>query len=139
MVWSLFDIDNHSRNVKWINADKLWALGFTGQNTVVGGADTGIQFDHPALKTNYRGFISENKYSHDYNWYDGVRMTSGCRSRCGCNLAAPCDDQGHVGFFIFMIREHTPLELHLEVLTERLELLREANGLDVCEISSFIL
>jgi hypothetical protein len=35
--------------VKWINADKLWELGFTGQNIVVGGADTGIQFDHPAL------------------------------------------------------------------------------------------
>jgi serine protease AprX len=83
-------------NLDWINATKLWALGFTGKGTVVGGADTGIQFQHPSLIDNYRGKTSSG-FDHEYNWMDGVtnRTFPTCRSSCGCSLRAPCDDQGH--------------------------------------------
>jgi len=82
-------------NVRWVNAHKLWELGFTGKNTVVGGADTGIEFEHPALVQNYRGRVSNGIYNHNFNWYDGVRNFNPCRSPCGCNLTKPCDDHGH--------------------------------------------
>jgi serine protease AprX len=58
-------------NLDWINATALWRLGFTGKGSVVGGADTGIQWDHPALKSNYRGF-ENNQANHNFNWFDGV-------------------------------------------------------------------
>lgn len=80
-------------NVKWVNADKLWELGFNGTGTVVGGADTGIEFTHPALEHNYRGKTSQG-ISHNHNWFDGVRDFTPCRSPCGCNLKEPCDDHG---------------------------------------------
>ena len=53
---------------------------------------TGIQYDHPALVKNYRGYREGKDFKHNYNWYDGVRMETGCRSPCGCNLEKPCDD-----------------------------------------------
>src|SRR6185295_13213364 len=39
-----------------IRAPEVWALGYTGQGIVIGGADTGVQWDHPALKNHYRGW-----------------------------------------------------------------------------------
>jgi subtilisin family serine protease len=74
----------------------MWRLGFTGNGTVVGGADTGIQFNHPSLVSNYRG-NNRGVFDHNYNWYDGVTTQEfpQCRSSCGCSLKAPCDDQGH--------------------------------------------
>ena len=42
--------------VSYIRAPEVWGMGFTGQGVVVGGADTGVQWDHPALITHYRGW-----------------------------------------------------------------------------------
>lgn len=42
-------------NISYVNAPALWAMGFTGQEVVVGGQDTGYQWDHPALQSHYRG------------------------------------------------------------------------------------
>lgn len=81
-------------NVKWIGADKLWALGFDGKGTVIGGADTGIEFNHSALVSNYRGKTG-NGFNHNYNWWDGIRDFPQCRSPCGCKISEPCDDHGH--------------------------------------------
>lgn len=36
-----------------INADDAWALGHTGAGAVVGGQDTGYEWQHPALKDKY--------------------------------------------------------------------------------------
>src|SRR5262249_29571782 len=33
-------------NISKVHAPDVWALGFTGQNVVVGGQDTGYQWDH---------------------------------------------------------------------------------------------
>ncbi len=36
-------------NILKVNADDVWAAGTTGQGAVVGGQDTGYDWDHPAL------------------------------------------------------------------------------------------
>ena len=77
--------------VTYIRAPDVWALGFTGQGLVVGGQDTGIQWDHPALKLHYRGWNGAT-VNHDYNWHDSIHATG---SSCGANSPVPCDDYGH--------------------------------------------
>jgi len=57
-------------NITKIGADRVWnELGIDGTGIVVANIDTGVQWDHPALKTKYRGFDGAN-VNHDYNWYD---------------------------------------------------------------------
>jgi serine protease AprX len=78
-------------NLLQINADDAWATGYTGQGVVIGGQDTGYQWDHPALKDQYRGWNGTTA-SHDYNWHDTVTSGGG---DCGPNSPVPCDDWGH--------------------------------------------
>lgn len=58
-------------NLKIINADQVWGMGFTGKGVVIGGADTGVDWQHAALIRRYRGFDGE-KSDHNYNWHDAV-------------------------------------------------------------------
>jgi subtilisin family serine protease len=44
-------------------------MGITGQGIVVGGQDTGYDWQHPALRRAYRGF-NEGQVNHAYNWHD---------------------------------------------------------------------
>ncbi len=90
-------------SIEWgidlINANDVWALGYLGQGVVVGGEDTGYQWDHPAIITNYRGWDGTN-VDHNYNWHDAIHelnVANGDSSLniCGLNLLAPCDDYGH--------------------------------------------
>ncbi len=74
-----------------IHAPEVWAMGFTGQGIVLGGQDTGIRWDHPALQPQYRGWNGTSA-THDYNWHDSVRTGGG---DCGPNAKAPCDDDNH--------------------------------------------
>ncbi|WP_412094909.1 hypothetical protein, partial [Bacillus atrophaeus] len=37
-------------NIDQIDAPKAWDLGYDGTGTVVGSIDTGVEWDHPALK-----------------------------------------------------------------------------------------
>lgn len=72
-------------NIVKIGADRVWSeLGITGQGVVVGNIDTGVQWDHPALKEKYRGFDGTN-VNNDYNWYDPS----------GTYQNMPFDDYGH--------------------------------------------
>lgn len=77
--------------VSAIRAPEVWALGATGQGIVIGGADTGVKWDHPALKEKYRGWNGTSA-DHDYNWHDSVHEGSGI---CGYDSPVPCDDYGH--------------------------------------------
>ena len=77
--------------VSSIRAPEVWALGATGQGIVIGGADTGVKWDHPALKGKYRGWDGTSAV-HDYNWHDSVHSGGGA---CGPDSPAPCDDHGH--------------------------------------------
>lgn len=82
-------------NLAWVHAPDLWALGYTGQGIVYANADTGVQWDHPALKGQYRGWDGVAA-DHNYNWWDGVRSPiPGVSSVCGVAGLTPCDDHGH--------------------------------------------
>lgn len=83
--------------VEWgvsrVRAPQVWALGYRGQGVVVGGQDTGYQWDHPALRAQYRGW-NGSLASHDHNWRDAI--TAGAfNAACGFASPAPCDDHNH--------------------------------------------
>jgi hypothetical protein len=69
----------------------FWAAGFTGQGIVVGGADTGYDWDHPALKSQYRGWNGISA-DHNYSWHDAIHSGGGS---CGPDSPFPCDDFSH--------------------------------------------
>ena len=86
-------VDGIEQNLIRVNADDVWALGYTGQGTVVAGQDTGYEWDHPALKNQYRGWDGATA-SHDYNWHDAIH-TYDPTNDCGFDTPEPCDDHGH--------------------------------------------
>jgi subtilisin family serine protease len=97
------------REVQWgiqkINADSVWEMGITGQDAVVGGQDTGYEWDHPALKASYRGYDADRDTAfHDYNWHDAVyeinplhndSIPDPSNNPCGLQVNEPCDDHLH--------------------------------------------
>lgn len=77
--------------VTYIRAPEVWSQGFTGQGLVIGGQDTGVEWNHPALINHYRGWDGATA-NHDYNWHDSVHSDGGS---CGPNSPVPCDDNNH--------------------------------------------
>ena len=77
-------------NITKVHAPEVWAAGFTGQGVVIGGQDTGYQWDHPALKGKYRGWNGTTA-SHDYSWHDAIHVTG---SSCGANSPVPATITG---------------------------------------------
>ncbi|MEV6860429.1 S8 family serine peptidase [Streptosporangium subroseum] len=74
-------------NIDRINAPKVWdELGDHGEGVVVANIDTGVQWDHPALISHYRGVNPGGSVDHGYNWFDPGGA---------CPTDAPCDDRGH--------------------------------------------
>ncbi len=60
-------------NVAKINANEVWALGYTGAGMVVANLDTGVDYTHPALVSKYRGNLgtgASGPFDHNYNWFD---------------------------------------------------------------------
>ena len=43
-------------NITHVNADDVWAMGNMGEGVVIGGQDTGYDWDHPAIINQYRGW-----------------------------------------------------------------------------------
>jgi serine protease AprX len=84
-------VDGIEWNISKINAPQAWALGYTGEGIVIGGQDTGYDWDHPALIEKYRGWDGSTA-DHNYNWHDTVTSGGGV---CGPNTSEPCDDHGH--------------------------------------------
>ncbi len=78
-------------NITKINADDVWAAGYTGQGAVVGGQDTGYMWNHTTLINQYRGWDGTTE-SHDYNWHDAISANNGS---CSGNSVEPCDDNQH--------------------------------------------
>ena len=79
-------------NLSHIGADLAWSAGFTGQGVVIGGQDTGYDWDHPALKNQYRGW-DDDAANHDYNWHDAIHNFNPLNI-CGADSPEPCDDFG---------------------------------------------
>lgn len=73
-------------NLAEVGADRVWQRGFTGQDVVVGDADTGVDWNHPALRQAYLGWqgSANQAASHDYHWFDAWDGRS-----------EPWDDNGH--------------------------------------------
>ncbi len=89
--------NNVPQGIEWniikVKAPDVWAMGFTGQGVVIGGQDTGYQWDHPALINQYRGWNGTSA-DHNYNWHDAIHDGPG-GNPCGYNSPFPCDDYGH--------------------------------------------
>jgi subtilisin family serine protease len=81
-----------------IHAPAVWDMGIKGGGVVIGGQDTGYDWEHPALKNQYRGWNGTNA-DHNYNWHDAIHEpdphNGGYPNPCGLNLTSPCDDYGH--------------------------------------------
>ena len=83
---SLQDDEEIEWNVDRVNAPDAWAMGVDGSGTVVASLDTGVQWDHPALKEQYRGYDSETgDVDHEYSFYDATSD----------GHETPVDDNGH--------------------------------------------
>jgi serine protease AprX len=78
--------------IAYTHAPDVWALGYTGQNLVIGSEDTGVRWTHNALKPHYRGWDGQNA-DHNYNWHDSIHDDVG--NPCGNDSPVPCDDDGH--------------------------------------------
>ncbi|MDG1434585.1 MAG: S8 family peptidase [Saprospiraceae bacterium] len=83
--------------VDMIDAEEVWALGFNGQNVIVGGQDTGYDWTHPALSEKYRG--NGITIDHNYNWHDAIHEINANAqdsiNPCGLDVQYPCDDHNH--------------------------------------------
>ena len=71
-------------NISFVNADDVWNLGYDGAGTVLAGNDTGLDWDHPALINQYRGWDGTTA-DHNYNWWDAT----------GTYRYIPNDGHGH--------------------------------------------
>ncbi|MBD8026767.1 S8 family serine peptidase [Ureibacillus sp. Re31] len=79
------EVANVEWNVARVKAPETWEMGIDGSGTVVASIDTGVQWDHPALKEKYRGYnAATGEVDHDYNWFDAT-----------AGQDEPYDDQGH--------------------------------------------
>jgi len=84
------DISAVEWNIAKIRAPEVWSTyNDRGENVTVANIDTGVQFDHPALKARYRGISTTGTtVRHDYNWWDPSHI-------CDPLGRAPCDNVGH--------------------------------------------
>jgi len=72
-------------NIDRVGAPAVWEMGIDGSGVVIGSIDTGVQWNHPALKEKYRGFnAATGQADNTYSWFDAVR-----------GQAVPYDDHGH--------------------------------------------
>ncbi len=92
-------------NIGKVGAPALWARGVNGEGMVYANADTGVDWDHPALVAHYRG-SNGGATDHNYNWWDAVHEDLSGNGSNPCNPGgfvalpssgsiAPCDDNGH--------------------------------------------
>ena len=75
-------------NISFVKADQVWAMGYTGQGTVIADDDTGLDNTHPAIAPHYRGCVDPpacTTWDHNYNWWDAW----------GVSPTVPYDDYGH--------------------------------------------
>jgi len=89
--------------IQKINADQVWEMGYKGQGVVIGGQDTGYDWEHPTLKEKYRGWDGTTA-DHNFNWHDAIREINPLHrdstleesnNPCGFSSPFPCDDGSH--------------------------------------------
>ena len=78
-----------------VNADDVWGMGILGRGVVVAGADTGVFWEHAALRRQYRGWDDATQAAnHSYNWHDAIHNPN---VPCGPDKTEPCDDDEILG------------------------------------------
>jgi len=60
-VYHIMDLSSDQQ----INANNVWNLGYTGKNVIVAILDTGIDYNHPELKSSFGGCKSFVSYAQD--------------------------------------------------------------------------
>ena len=83
------DIQPSATGMEWnitrVKADQVWDLGYDGTGIVVGSLDSGIDWTHPALKNQWRGYdATTGTTTSAGNWFDPVY-----------NAALPADSDDH--------------------------------------------
>lgn len=79
--------------VQKIGAPTVWAAPYSanGQGIVIGVVDTGVKWDHAALKAHYRGWnAGAGAVDHNYNWYNPDPAHT-----CDDTATGTCDWHGH--------------------------------------------
>ena len=82
--------EKSSSAIEWgverVGAPQAWKEGIDGSGIVVANIDSGVQWDHPALKEKYRGYKLSNPtlVDHSLNWFDAVD-----------GIKVPYDDNKH--------------------------------------------
>jgi len=90
-------LDPENWNIALVRADQVWTnLGVTGAGAVVAGFDTGVTFRHPALVRQYRGYLGNNQFNHNYNWFepDGLLYSEGNLGPSVSSEPRDCDSHG---------------------------------------------
>lgn len=84
-------------NITATGAEKVWNdFGTKGENIVIAGQDTGVDYKHAALKSHYRGLKEDGTFDHTYSWHDSISSPiQNGTNECGYNLSEPCDDDKH--------------------------------------------
>lgn len=78
--------------VTFTKATDVWTqYNIRGEGIVVANIDTGVQWDHPALKPQYRGW-NGSTVDHNYAWY---APTITATTACSGAALAPCDWNNH--------------------------------------------
>ncbi|MBC8505426.1 MAG: S8 family serine peptidase [Anaerolineales bacterium] len=57
-------------NIRQVNADDVWNMGFNGNDIVVANIDTGVRYSHETLVAQYRGNLGDGNFNHNFNWWD---------------------------------------------------------------------
>jgi len=66
-------VNSVSEGLRAIKADALWELGITGQGVIVCNIDTGVDGEHSALSSRWRG---NNGASVEESWFDSIDNTT---------------------------------------------------------------
>jgi len=87
------DVSAIEWNILNINADDVWnTYNDRGEGVVVANVDTGVQYNHNALRLQYRGLQSVGgpaaRPNHNYAWIDPSHV-------CSSDGKQVCDNNGH--------------------------------------------
>ncbi|WP_190279401.1 S8 family serine peptidase [Ornithinibacillus gellani] len=73
-------------NVSQVGIPEVWEQGYDGEGMVVANIDSGVDWLHPAVKRQYRGYNPDDpdNADHEFNWHDAVM-----------DRQSPMDSDGH--------------------------------------------
>jgi serine protease AprX len=91
------------QGIEWglakIQVPAVWAMGVSGQGVVIGGQDTGYDWQHPTVIRQYKGWLRDTTANHNYHWHDAISTLSPLNKQgtnpCGLRSTVPCDDNAH--------------------------------------------